>query len=83
MFPFAHPTMMFRKKALQEVGGYRVSDETTRGQDADMVMRMYAKGLKGANIQEYLHCYREDIAAFRRRTMKRRLSRCKNKWLPI
>lgn len=72
-FPFSHPSMMFRKEALQAVGGYRVSDETIRGQDADMVMRMYAKGLKGANIQEYLHGYREDKAAFQRRTMKRRL----------
>ena len=76
-FPFSHPSMMFRKKALQEVGGYRVSDETVRGQDADMVMRMYAKGLKGANIQEYLHAYREDKAAFGRRTMKRRLMAAK------
>lgn len=72
-FPFAHPSMMFRKLALQKVGGYRVSDETTRGQDADMVMRMYAKGLKGANIQEYLHYYREDKAAFKRRSVKYRL----------
>lgn len=71
--PFSHPSMMFRKKALQVVEGYRVSDETIRGQDADMIMRMYAKGLKGANIQEYLHCYREDKAAFKRRTLKFRL----------
>lgn len=72
-FPFSHPSMMFRKNALLEVDGYRVSKETIRGQDSDMVMRMYAKGLRGANIQEYLHWYREDKAAFKRRTLKYRL----------
>lgn len=76
-FPFSHPSMMFRKTVLQEVGGYRVSHETVRGQDADMVMRMYAKGFNGANIQEYLHNYREDKAAFKRRTLKYRLTAAK------
>lgn len=76
-FPFSHPSMMFRKEALQKVGGYRVAKETIRGQDADMVMRMYAEGLQGANILEHLHCYREDKAAFKRRTLKYRITTAK------
>ena len=42
-----------------------------------MVRRMYAIGLKGANIQEYLHCYREEKASFQRRTLKYRLNAAK------
>lgn len=55
--PFAHPTVMFRREALEKVKGYRVSKETVRSQDFDLFARMYAAGLKGANIQIPLFRY--------------------------
>lgn len=56
--PFVHPTMLFRRNALEQVNGYRVAKETRRCEDYDMFMRMYAQGLKGYNIQEKLYRYR-------------------------
>lgn len=58
--PFFNPSIMLRKKALEKVNGYRVSWETNRGQDYDMYLRMYSKGLKGYNIQEPLTYYYQD-----------------------
>ena len=55
--PFMHPTMLFRTKAIQSVNGYRVSKETRRCEDYDLFMRMYASGLKGANLQRPLYEY--------------------------
>jgi len=56
--PFAHPTVLMRKAALDAVGGYRVSKETRRCEDYDLFMRMYALGYTGYNIQEKLYEYR-------------------------
>lgn len=55
--PFMHPTMMIRRGAIDAVRGYRVSKETRRCEDYDMFMRMYAKGYKGANLQDELYQY--------------------------
>lgn len=71
--PFTHASIMFRRKPIKEVNGYRVADETTRGEDTDMLMRMYALGYKGANIHEVLYMYREDMNALNRRTFKTRV----------
>ena len=56
--PFAHPTVLIRKDAIDAVGGYRVAKETRRCEDYDLFMRMYAAGYKGYNIQEDLYEYR-------------------------
>ena len=58
--PFIHPATMFRKESIAAVKGYRVAKETRRGQDYDMFMRMYAIGLRGANIGQCLYNYRLD-----------------------
>lgn len=55
--PFAHPTVMFRKQCLLDVGGYRVVKETRRSEDYDLFMRLYASNYKGYNIQENLYKY--------------------------
>lgn len=71
--PFTHASIMFRQETINAVGGYRVSKETVRGQDTDMIMKMYAKGFKGANQQEVLYMYREDMSAINRRSLRFRL----------
>lgn len=58
--PFVHPATMLKTSCVRGVCGYRVSDETRRGQDYDMFMRMYAKGYRGANLPEPLYWYRLD-----------------------
>lgn len=56
--PFAHPTVLMRKEALDAVGGYREAWETMRCEDYDLFMRMYAAGYTGYNLQEKLYIYR-------------------------
>lgn len=75
--PFIHPTVMFRAEALRSVGGYRVSPETIRGQDYDLFMRMYAKELQGANLEECLYVYTLPDKNKRNRSMKYRLGEMK------
>lgn len=55
--PFIHPATMFRKKDLISVNGYRVSKETLRTEDYDLMARLYANNKKGYNIQENLYNY--------------------------
>lgn len=71
---FIHPTIMVRKEVYDELGGYRVSKETIRGQDYDFFMRAYAMGKRGYNIQKKLYSYREDKSAYKRRTYRNRIN---------
>lgn len=71
--PFMHPATMFKKGCLLDVGGYRVSKETRRGQDYDLFMRLYAKGYKGKNLSTPLYRFRVDKDNYKRRTFKARL----------
>lgn len=74
--PFCHAATMFKRKALINVGGYRVSKETRRGQDYDLFMRLYAKGYKGYNISDVLYGYRVDKSTINRRKFEYRLDEC-------
>lgn len=56
--PFMHPTVMVRREAYEAIDGYRVARETSRCEDIDLFMRMYAKGYRGYNLQEKLYYYR-------------------------
>lgn len=64
---FAHASIMTYTKVYNEVEGYTVSQRTMRSQDYDLWFRFFAKGFKGANIQEPLYFFREDANAFLRR----------------
>lgn len=57
---FTHPTVMMRKSAVDQVGGYTVSDRTMRGQDFDMWCKMYANGSVGYIMRDVLFDYFED-----------------------
>lgn len=74
---FIHPATMFRADALKAAGGYRVSEETRRGQDYDLFMRMYGLGMRGANLQKPVYRYTEDVKAIKRRSFKARVGECK------
>ncbi len=65
--PFLHGTLMFRKETLISVGSYRVSKETLRCEDYDLLMRVYSSGIQGANIGLPLYWYLEDFEAAARR----------------
>lgn len=75
--PFCHAATLFTRECLAAVNGYRISDETRRGQDYDMFMRLYANGYKGVNINDLLYGYRVDRRTISRRRFKYRIDECK------
>lgn len=68
--PFCHAPCMVRKEAMEAVNGYSLNRHTVRVEDYNLWFRMYAKGLRGYNIQEPLYKMRDDQAAFHRRKFK-------------
>lgn len=55
--PFVHPTLMFRKNEIQQVGGYSENAFQIGCDDYDLLFRMYVRGCQGANIPEALLNY--------------------------
>ena len=78
--PFVHGALMFHRKALEKVNGYRVARETRRAEDYDMLMRMYAAGIRGANLPDFLYAFLENQAAQRRRRYRYRLDEAVVRW---
>lgn len=74
VIPFIHASVMFRKKALEEVGGYRVAKETNRTEDYDLFMRLYANGNKGANLEDTLYFVQEDQSLYKRRKYRHKFN---------
>lgn len=72
--PFVHGSVMFRAEALRTAQGYRVRRCTCRTEDYDLFMRMYALGMRGANLQENLYNYREDRANMDKRKYRYRVN---------
>ncbi len=72
--PYVHGALMFRREVLVEAGGYRTDKGAYRVEDYELLMRLYARGVRGANIQEYLYEFLEDDASFRRRKYRYRIN---------
>ena len=75
--PFYHPSTMFKRECILDVQGYRVAEETRRGQDYDLYMRLYARGYKGENYDKVLYKFRLDKNNINRRTFKARIGEYK------
>lgn len=78
--PFIHGSLMFRREALARVQGYRIAKETRRAEDYDLLIRMYAAGLRGANQQEELYLFLEDHCARKRRKYRYRFDEAAVRW---
>ena len=68
--PFAHPTIMIRRKELLHYGGYKTGQHPYRSEDYELFMRLQAAGEQGYNLQENLLSYREYEEAYKKRTLK-------------
>lgn len=71
--PYIHPTVMFRRSALEKSNGYRYAKVTMRCEDYDLFMRLYILGEKGYNIQQCLLQYREDRNSYQKRKYRYRI----------
>ena len=67
--PLVHPATMFRKSALLTVKLY-TTDSIGRAEDYELFAKMYAKGIKGYNIQKVLLQYYEGVNSWKKRTLK-------------
>lgn len=72
--PFIHPTVVFRRDALDAAKGYRVVSETERVEDYDLFMRLVAIGYSGHNIKDDLYEYRIDRDSEKYRPMATRIN---------
>ncbi len=75
--PFVHASSIFKCEALKTVGGYRICKMTRRGEDYDLIMRLYAAGFRGKNIDDELYGYRVDKDCYARRTFSARIDEIK------
>ncbi|MBO4331458.1 MAG: glycosyltransferase [Oscillospiraceae bacterium] len=71
--PFIHPAVMFRREALEAVGGYSEQRRCSRCEDFDLMLRMYAAGMSGANIPDCLFDYSFSSDPKDRRGLRQRL----------
>lgn len=71
--PYIHPSVMFRRQALEEAGGYSQSPRHLGCEDYELFFRLHAQGRRGYNLQTPLLAYWEDRDSYRRRSVSRRL----------
>lgn len=55
--PFVHPALILRRDAVVSAGGYSENPAQTGCEDYDLLLRLYAQGYQGANLQEILIDY--------------------------
>jgi len=65
--PYVHASMLFRREALQQVKGYDSSKRAVRAEDYDLLLRLYAAGMRGVNLPKVLYYIRRDEEQYRRR----------------
>lgn len=76
--PYIHPALLFRRKALDAVGGYSEDGDCVLCEDYDLLLRMYQAGFQGANIQEPLLDY--TVSDGTNRKMRHRLNEARTRY---
>ncbi len=78
--PYIHPSLLFRAAALRAVGGYSESRGCLLCEDYDLLLRMYARGMQGANLQEVLLDYTVPSSPKGNRRMKHRFNEARTRY---
>ena len=76
--PYIHPALVFRREALEAVGGYSEDADCILCEDYDLLLRMYKAGRVGANIQEPLLDY--TVSDGSNRKMRHRLNEVRTRY---
>ena len=63
--PFNHPTVMYKKSVVLNLGGYSI--EYRRKEDLDLFLKMLVNGCKAINLREALLLYRTSQENLKRR----------------
>lgn len=69
--PIIHPSVMFRKNAIQQLGNY--NEDYRTAQDIELWFRCAEVGYKFANLEDKLIYYRIDDDFFKRKSFKSRM----------
>lgn len=77
---FCHAPCMIRREAFLHVGGYTERDRYLRCEDVNLWYKLYAAGFLGYNIQEPLYAMRDDLNAYKRRTIRNRMNIILTEW---
>lgn len=72
--PFIHPALIFRKEALIEAGGYSEDKFSVLCEDYDLLLRLYAVGKQGANLQTVLFDYTIPVGPDKKRKFHHRIN---------
>lgn len=75
--PFVHPSIMLRREIVRKLNGYSESAQALRVEDYEFLMRLYACGYRGYNMQEMLFSYREDRNSYKKRKYRYRFHECR------
>ena len=70
--PFVHASILFRKQALWQAGGYDSSKRAVRVEDYDLLLRLYRMGYCGSNLPQVMYYIRRDQRQYRRRKYRYR-----------
>lgn len=70
--PFIHPTLLFRREALEAANAYSEDRHCLLCEDYDLLLRLYTAGYKGANLQDVLLDYTIPLTAKGKRKMSHR-----------
>lgn len=70
---FVHPTVLIRRDILNSIGGYRDTWFTSRCEDYDLWMRLYAAGHVGYVLNQILFQYYEGRESFSKRKYRYRI----------
>lgn len=78
--PFIHPSVMVRREVLHAVRGYSEKKQDYRVEDYEWMMRLYAAGYRGYNMQKMLYYYREDSNSYKKRKYRYRIDECRMRY---
>lgn len=79
--PFIHPALLFRADAMRAVGGYSEEKRAELCEDYDLLLRMYAAGFVGCNLQEKLFSYRVGPQDYRKRKYRHRINEARTRFV--
>ncbi|MCR0263917.1 glycosyltransferase [[Clostridium] innocuum] len=75
-----HPTVLMRRRPVEEVGGYTVSELTSRAEDYDLWCKLLSNNHRIFNLDKTLLCYREGLSGIKKRKYKYRIQEAKLKY---
>lgn len=70
---FSHATIVMKAEVMKALGGYCEEEYANQAEDYELWSRFFLHGYKGYNMHKNLYMVREDMNAYRRRSVKRRI----------